>query len=119
QSLVLAADGDRGHFLSDEKPTLRVRLTNLEEAPVAGSVSWQLERLGAPTKIPPQDAPVQTVLSDYPVTGGALGGGRISLDGRNPGTIGLSELVAGGCCRTREGRGPPRRDTHSTRSSLV
>jgi len=97
QSLLVSAEAEHGFFLSDEKPLLRVKATNLEEQPIAGEVSWELERLGAPKDkpAPSGDMALQAVLKKYP-SAGSLQRGSVKLDGKQPADLRLDALPAGG-----------------------
>jgi hypothetical protein len=62
QSMLVQAEAERAFFLSDEAPALKLKATNLEEQPVAATVTWQVERLGAPKNKPAEGAMLQAVL---------------------------------------------------------
>jgi uncharacterized protein YfaS (alpha-2-macroglobulin family) len=96
QALLVSAEAERGFFLSDEKPQLKVKASNLEEQPVAAEVTWELERLGAPKDKPSADLPLQAILKKYPADGAPLQRGSVKLDGKTPAALTLPSLAAGG-----------------------
>ena len=96
QSLLVSAEAARAFFLSDEKPELKLRATNLEEQPIAATVSWELERLAAPKETPAEGTMLQAVLKKYPAADAHVAHGTVALDGKAPGALTLGALPAGG-----------------------
>lgn len=96
QSLLVSAQAEHAFFLSDEKPELKLNATNLEEQPIAASVSWELERLGAPKDKPGEHELLQAVLRKYPAADAHVAHGTVALDGQSPGALTLGALPAGG-----------------------
>ncbi|MCU1282966.1 MAG: Large extracellular alpha-helical protein, partial [bacterium] len=96
QAMLLSAQAARAFFLSDEKPQLEVKATNLEEQPIAATVSWELERLGAPKDKPNGSEVLQALLKKYPAADAHVAHGSVALDGKSPAPIALPPLAAGG-----------------------
>jgi len=82
--------------LSDEKPEISVKATNLEEQPIAAAVTWELERLGAPKDKPADNELLQAALKKYPAADAHVAHGSVALDGKSPGALPLPPLQAGG-----------------------
>ncbi len=96
QAMLVSAAAARAFFLSDEKPELELKVTNLEEQPIAAQVSWELEQLGAPKDKPAEREVLQAILKKYPVANAHVAHGSVALDGKAPGAIALPPLPAGG-----------------------
>ena len=95
QSLLVSAEAARGFFVSDEKPTLKLKATNLEEQPIATQVTWELERLGAPKDKPAAGVPLEVMLKSYPAADAHVAHGSLTLDGKTAGELTLAALPAG------------------------
>ncbi|MGZ3406315.1 MAG: alpha-2-macroglobulin family protein, partial [Polyangia bacterium] len=96
QAMLVSAEAARAFFLSDEKPELKVKATNLEEQPIAAQISWELERLGAPKDKPGERDVLQAILKKYPAADAHVAHGTVALDGKAPAPIALPALPAGG-----------------------
>ncbi|HEY1586630.1 MAG TPA: MG2 domain-containing protein, partial [Polyangia bacterium] len=96
QAMLVSAEAARAFFLSDEKPELKVKATNLEEQPIATEVTWELERLGAPKDKPAEHDMLQAILKKYPAADAHVAHGTVALDGKSPTALPLSALAAGG-----------------------
>ncbi len=68
QPLLLSAEGAGGFFMSNERPQLRVSATRFDEQPLATTVRWTVERLGAPDgkADPIHRHPLAVELARYP-----------------------------------------------------
>src|SRR5207302_692321 len=104
QALLVAADGERGFFLDDESPALRVRLVNLEARAVGGKISWELARLGPPRELPAADLPLERALNDYP--GQPIASGQLEVTAGPPTPLRLARLAAGGYRLTLTAKDP-------------
>lgn len=97
QALLVQVDSGHGFYFSNERPSLQVKASNLEEQPQATSLSWTLERLGAPA--PPStndDEPLQARLARYPTADAHVASGQVTTTTTKPTALPLPSLPAGG-----------------------
>ncbi|MDB4969934.1 MAG: Large extracellular alpha-helical protein [Myxococcales bacterium] len=96
QSMLVTAESERGFYFSNEAAALKIKVSNLEEQPVAAEVGWEIERLGAPKEKPAEGAPLQALLKKYPAADAHVAHGTLKSDGKGPAALALPLLPAGG-----------------------